>query len=758
MGGSRRVRDADGQVMVMAVGVIVMMLALLVLVVDVGNWFVHHRHLQTEVDAAALAGGQAWSFPCNATVDAGIESEARKYVGSHRGRHIGASSTLFSTSLNNQVGGNPDDVMHVVLNGPYWSTSTSPADYSGDGAGVPAGSVCNAATLQVDATEHSVAPLFGSLSIDLHAKARVALQEIDGLSGLLPIAVRTPKPQTVAAASMTLALRGKTLLDVKVLREATVPGLAAGLGGWTDSGVTTQNMVTIPTSGQTVPHCKSFSPACSASAIPPVTTNCVSTTGFSSIDDFCRQGGGTIVTCYYATGAGATQTAQAPLAFVRGYTDTSPTNTQPPQLESVWLSPVGCADAYFNATAAACTVQVNAHVDTGGRAAGDVEVGVAGGSCGSFGNKPPDCALTFGSGTTWATAGADNPSISILSNANPFSIRIRLRKTTVNGTACGNSFPNSGPCVIVVASPVQQTVMGSDNATGPIKYVRLTRTDPSTGAPISDPDPGSDPVGASVTYSVDVGLRGAVATTVAESPYAFNLKGSQSGLLDCDPDPTKGVVDEVVQGCAPKYSVNKLTRNPPCPSVSSSNQFFNSPPAPYSTEWPPYTCVLTQTGNPTQLLTGFSKRIFGVNNASSCPSDSATGWVKGRNYWSNANNMFDANTFESGALRKDDPRLITLFLTGYGTFTGTGNETFPIVSFGAFYVTGWGQGDVTDPKNIDDPCPGNTPPPDLIIEPGGAYVWGHFINTISIDPNATTSGKPCRPGVGFNPCVATLVE
>ena len=51
--------------------------------------------------------------------------------------------------------------------------------------------------------------------------------------------------------------------------------------------------------------------------------------------------------------------------------------------------------------------------------------------------------------------------------------------------------------------------------------------------------------------------------------------------------------------------INRLTRNPPCPTVSSSNQFFNSPPAPYATEWPPYTCVLTQTGNPTQLLTGF---------------------------------------------------------------------------------------------------------------------------------------------------------
>ena len=43
-----------------------------------------------------------------------------------------------------------------------------------------------------------------------------------------------------------------------------------------------------------------------------------------------------------------------------------------------------------------------------------------------------------------------------------------------------------------------------------------------------------------VTYAVDIGLRGGVATSAAEAPFAFNLKSSQSGMLDCDPDPSKG--------------------------------------------------------------------------------------------------------------------------------------------------------------------------------------------------------------------------
>ena len=229
---------------------------------------------------------------------------------------------------------------------------------------------------------------FGALSIDLHAKARVALQEVDGLSGLLPIAVRTPKPQTVAAVFYD-AGAGRTFLNAKVLREATIPGLTAGLGGWTRLRRNDPKHAHDPHLGPDGrgDRRRASRRACNASATPPVTTNCLSTAGFGSIDDFCRQGGGTIVTCYYATGSGATQTTQAPLAFVRGYTDSSPTNTQAPQLESVWLTPVGCGDGYFNAAAAACTVMVNAQIDTGGRAAADVEVGVAGGSCGAFGEQ-----------------------------------------------------------------------------------------------------------------------------------------------------------------------------------------------------------------------------------------------------------------------------------------------------------------------------------------------------------------------------------
>ena len=42
-----------------------------------------------------------------------------------------------------------------------------------------------------------------------------------------------------------------------------------------------------------------------------------------------------------------------------------------------------------------------------------------------------------------------------------------------------------------------------------------------------------------------------------------------------------------------------------------------------------------------------------------------------------------------------DPRIVQVFLTPFGSFTGSGNTTFPVTGFATFYVTGWsaqGQG------------------------------------------------------------------
>ena len=69
-GSCRRVRDDRGQVAVLFALLLPMLLALSAVVLDVGNWYVHAKNLQTKVDAAAFAGGGAWGFPCGPDVDA----------------------------------------------------------------------------------------------------------------------------------------------------------------------------------------------------------------------------------------------------------------------------------------------------------------------------------------------------------------------------------------------------------------------------------------------------------------------------------------------------------------------------------------------------------------------------------------------------------------------------------------------------------------------------------------------------------------
>ena len=53
--------DERGQVLILTGAVLIVVLFLGTVVVDVGNWFVHRRHLQTQVDAAALAAATAFN-------------------------------------------------------------------------------------------------------------------------------------------------------------------------------------------------------------------------------------------------------------------------------------------------------------------------------------------------------------------------------------------------------------------------------------------------------------------------------------------------------------------------------------------------------------------------------------------------------------------------------------------------------------------------------------------------------------------------
>jgi len=432
-------------------------------------------------------------------------------------------------------------------------------------------------------------------------------------------------------------------------------------------------------------------------------------------------------------------------------------------------------------------------------------------------NEEMNCTGSTGNVTCRSVPGK-HPEIAPGSLGNAFAIQIQLKNTSVTGfPACqGNAFLNTcrffltgngfaGTSVLptaedVLAAPLQRVFSGDLERTTPVEWLRLTvdiDCDPTTFAfpdrvighdyaMLTDADAANQPAtGLDRCYIVDLGVAGGLARDQDEPPIAFNLgdNSSQRAYVDCDPY-LANMKSEIVTGCQwPPYAANKFDTTPYCPGTAG----FFDPVNPPMAGWPPYRCVLTQTGNSGQVIQGFNERIFGVSNNPTCPEEDATlpGYLKGRNYWHRENNVYDDTTFAWDAdtpdpvtsddwgneLASHDPRLVTLFFTTYESFTDTGNEVFPLVGFGNFYVTGYGEVVSGDWKGgaPEDPCvdgnaspvvgAGNEPPADIDMSKNTRWVWGHFVKDVTPAPFTTGgSGVLCNPEASFQPCVAVLVE
>ena len=164
---------------------------------------------------AAFAGGDSWGFPCGPDVDARIEQQARMYVGDH----TAANGTVVTGSYNPQVEGVGANQIFVTLNqSQWWSGGFSGSDFSS-----PSSAVCDSKILDVKATEHDTPSILGLIPLfpDIKRKARVEIQEIAGLTGLLPIAVRSPQPPSAAAVFYNES--NGSILDVKYFRYVCNP-------------------------------------------------------------------------------------------------------------------------------------------------------------------------------------------------------------------------------------------------------------------------------------------------------------------------------------------------------------------------------------------------------------------------------------------------------------------------------------------------------------------------------------------------------
>lgn len=304
--GSRR-SDEDGSVLVVIAVWLPVLVLFIILVVDVGNWFVHKRHLQLQADAGALAGGGLFTFPCS---DTPIVNEARKYAGDP-----GAAGPY-----NLQVAPTAQSNIHVLINSTnFWNEGGT--DYS-DG-----GPPCSARFVDVKMTESSL-PWFFGLSVvpAINARARVTIQSLQSQRGALPVAVPDIDPK-VGRAWFIDEATGSVLATTPL----TKIGFAGGLAVWDNAAAP----VSVPINA-------------------------------SRIGVRVALGGGTSTTCGEDLVECYDLASSNGIVFVRGWSAAgSGAPPNPPIARSVYLFPGSCSDAYFTSTSTPCTVGVSATVDFG---------------------------------------------------------------------------------------------------------------------------------------------------------------------------------------------------------------------------------------------------------------------------------------------------------------------------------------------------------------------------------------------------------
>jgi hypothetical protein len=210
----------DGGIVVLTAMLLPFVLLFLALTVEIGNWWVHKRHLQTQVDAAALAGGARFSqcFPDANVGNAAITAEATRFGGGP------------GSSYNSQVAATTQGTVGPLLyQSKTYAGGTVPPDDTDERP------PCEALEFDVKGTETDLPLLFqipGLPSIDaINAHARVELRKVRIFEGMLPLAVPEVRPRYVTATFVDAA--GAAVAAPVAL---SGPVASSGLANWSGTG------------------------------------------------------------------------------------------------------------------------------------------------------------------------------------------------------------------------------------------------------------------------------------------------------------------------------------------------------------------------------------------------------------------------------------------------------------------------------------------------------------------------------------------
>jgi Putative Flp pilus-assembly TadE/G-like len=487
------VREENGQIAILTAGIVLAIVFLFLLSIDIGNWYIHHKHLQTQADAAALAGGAHFA-DCFSS-DAGVVSAAPATMENAALVYGGGPGSAY----NAQVGGGGARVKTEFNAQHFYDGSYNDTDFSGAG-----NNPCTKLMLDVKQTEIDVPYILGGMMGGvlpaINARARVALKKAIILQGSLPLAVPDVDPSHVSVTYVNEA----TGAIVAGPYELTKGSSAGGLNYWSGSG-----SVTVPASDTKIGVRVGLghqAPTCAAA-------NGTGGTGFVCYD-------------YTNTGSG--------LVMIDGVGAGGDEDNPKPR---VWASTL-CAPSggpFFGgqnviAPSTTCSASVQAILQT---ATGFVSpakkktfTATVNGVTKDF-NAPPAGSNTWSTGYVFPlTPDLGGLGVDLVwQSNNPGS-----KKQTYAG--------------------VQRLFSAFEDDSGPVKELALSTSTATVGAPYTL-SPGNH------TITVTVGVEGSLDLSLASQTTMLRLTGgSRSSAIACDGTGAAEFRNSIINGCTTPYQIN----------------------------------------------------------------------------------------------------------------------------------------------------------------------------------------------------------
>jgi hypothetical protein len=700
------------------------------LVVDIGNWKVKDRNLQTRADAGALAAGVEYVQQLRACIDPNTQGAVGSAITDVAKRYAGDTT---ASNPQNQ-GTNEQTRVWVGVNtttysGTDWDDGGSPcADHDPDDVS-PTGGLWT----DVKLTESSIPSFFGTLGFPLsqvNARARVEMKQIVGIAERgLPFVAETGDSVECVWAEFVGAASGLPddgfSVSVNSVETNPVP-LTGPQYSWDESNVTLTKTNTdakdiavrywlgsrdgnAPCDFATVnksPLPQDFDGGQPTDPILPISIDWINV---------------------WDNGA-------------------NPGPDEAPKLRRFALTASTCGGPgflYTNSTSTtSCIVNWVADVQTSSTGAGGtISVRLA--------NDPDDDGTTPAptvapSPAAWSGTGLHTLTGSITINPNAVDptttfaedytqvgqifLAVDWEQTsgTINGRTCTATPPPPNPAACQGTFPGEtlddqwgstltdvqhMTYMADPLASTPLVAAELSLENSLRGQ-----------LDESATFDIQLTHTALDQEHLVVFHDSVQASGNRTKSIWCGNgnEGAQALEDAVANGCAKQLVTN--VRDDVC-----------GPPE-LTLDDDPWDCVKFEQGNTTgPLAQGFETRFQCTTN----------GWAAAR----------QAGTYPP----EGDQRWAYIVLTGYGrTYAAPNNGWVPIEGLLRVYVTGWDiQGG--GPVRPED-CGGDNDDPPRGYDSRGAQIWGHIVEPIVIGPDVITGDASCDPLLQILQCKPVLVR